>query len=475
MKIHNFKEKIELYLKANPDLPHAKLGVLLLIENLYKDLPNEDIHKFRNLYGHLDPKIIDEGAEGITFLKLVESKESPSVIKKKLNQYINIKYNYIGHFKSYEENMKRFKAHSVIVSKLIYEILQTAKFPEELVNILSESEEIRNCHDFYELLKIYRKTKSDRIKFEILRRIGLIVLLARINRTVLISDVDLAIKEVEEVFKQGMGLRKEAKKIFYLWVDDHDKVNFCDCGDKLKAVEMYNEAMNKRNDRALQIYPMQEFECTTYRSRFGCEILYFEIRNKLRKYGELSYTSFVEKVVRKNLEFPNQVHDVIGVKIVVSKEDDISEHIPHLESFLGGSSTRKQEKNTLNRFGKKKLGMWSSKDYFVWKAIYDIALPHTSMYKVKELMEISKNNKAAMKYLKKRMEYFEDRPKDFVVEVQLQDINSYLLSIAKGSITDHDILKMNQIRSNSFYKFFPKEIYQKELSALRNSILKNGE
>ncbi|MBU4501825.1 MAG: hypothetical protein KKA79_04480, partial [Nanoarchaeota archaeon] len=155
--------------------------------------------------------------------------------------------------------------------------------------------------------------------------------------------------------------------------------------------------------------------------------------------------------------------------------DEIPEHIHHLETFLGGSSTRKQEKNTLHKFGKKRLGRWSSKDYFVWKAIYDIPLQHPSIYKVQRMMVlVDKSNKVAMKELKSMHKYFKDRPQDYVVEVQMQDINSYLLSIAQGSSSDHDVLKMNQIRSNSFFKFFPKEIYMKELSDLRKSILKNG-
>jgi hypothetical protein len=56
--------------------------------------------------------------------------------------------------------------------------------------------------------------------------------------------------------------------------------------------------------------------------------------------------------------------------------------------------------------------------------------------------------------------------------VQLQDIKSYLLSIAKGSPTEHARLKMNQIRSNSFYKFFPKWIFQKELYNVKMNLLK---
>ncbi len=53
----------------------------------------------------------------------------------------------------------------------------------------------------------------------------------------------------------------------------------------------------------------------------------------------------------------------------------------------------------------------------------------------------------------------------------MQDIKSYLLSIASGSYTAHTWLKMNQIRSNSFYKFFPKEIYEGDIERLKLTLL----
>ena len=184
-----------------------------------------------------------------------------------------------------------------------------------------------------------------------------------------------------------------------------------------------------------------------------------------------SYTSFIEKMLRKNLEFPNQVHDVIALKIVVGSEDEIAEIIYELESFLGGTSTRKQEKNTYHKFGRKLLTKYSAKDYFVWKAIYDITLPHPRLEAVERLLDITKGNEDAQKELRLRLQYLINNPRDFVIEVQLQDIESHLQSIARDSPTEHALLKKNQIRSNSFYKFFPEEIYKDELLKLRERML----
>ena len=44
-----------------------------------------------------------------------------------------------------------------------------------------EREEVRKCYDVYEMLRIYRKTPDKRVRFELLRKLGLIVLIARIK------------------------------------------------------------------------------------------------------------------------------------------------------------------------------------------------------------------------------------------------------------------------------------------------------
>jgi hypothetical protein len=129
------------------------------------------------------------------------------------------------------------------------------------------------------------------------------------------------------------------------------------------------------------------------------------------------------------------------------------------------------EKNSYHRFGRRRLSDYSAPEYFVWKAIYDITLPHASIAQIKKMLKLTPGNPEAQRELKNRLAYFVNHPSDFVIEVQLQDIKSYLLSIAKGSSTAHTSLKMNQIRSNSFYKFFPSEIYEQDVNQLKIRVL----
>lgn len=456
------------YLDSNPNIDNDRLGVLLMVDELYKDLP-KDLGLFRQRFPHFDPKTIERGASGVLFSKIARSKEPTSVIMHRLNSYFNMKANYIDNYKSYDKNMKHFAEASNVVSKFIDDLLEASNYPADIVDLFSETDKVKGCNDLLELLQLYKKSNKRRIKYEVLRKIGLIVLLIRIRRAFAIDDIDFSLDKVKKLFKKGLGFSKGKPREYYLWLGADDKVEFSD--DKESSVKKYERAIHKRKKLGLNFYPLQTFLCYPVNTKFGGEILHMEARNKFRRNGEVYYSSFMEKFLRKNLEFPNQVRDALGIKLVVSDDERIPQLITDLETFIGGSSTRKQEKNALNRFGKKKLSKYSSEKYFVWKAIYDLTLPHPSIYHLQKLIPISKGNKVVEKALRTRINYFMKRPKDFVVEVQLQSIHSYLLSIAKGSPTDHDVLKMNQIRSNTFYKLFPKEIYSAELLKLKKRLL----
>ena len=82
MKVHNFVDKIPLYRKTNPKLTDYEMAVLLVIDNLYLELPS-DLEEFRKTYPHCDPSIICNGHDGITFLNIAEASDSELITKKK--------------------------------------------------------------------------------------------------------------------------------------------------------------------------------------------------------------------------------------------------------------------------------------------------------------------------------------------------------------------------------------------------------
>ncbi len=468
MKILNFNNRIKSYSSCNPSLDNQNLEILLTIDYLYNEMP-ANMGLFREIYAHLDPNIIYNSQEGITLLKISKQDKTKAELKRDLNKYINIKFNDIENSRSYQENMVFFKKYSVHTSNALEEILRNALLPQELINILGENKEVKECYDLYEMLELYKNAPSNRRKFELLRKLGLIVLIARINRSIHVEHLDSQMKKVINAFNKGLGFNNAERGLCYLWLDHKNNVRYTK--NKNKAKYFYNQELETRKNLALEIYPLQKLNYYTFETHTGNKIINFECRNKFKKGDQIYYASFIEKMIRKNLEFPNQIHDTIGIKIVVKHENNIKNIIYNLEKFLGGSSTRKREKNTYHRFNKRMLNKYSAEDYYVWKAIYDITLSHPSVEQVKKILAISDSNKIIQEKLNRRLQYFLNNPQDFVIEVQLQDLESYLRSITRGSQTDHRILKMSQIRNNSFYKLWPKEIYENEILALKLKIL----
>ncbi len=471
MRIEDYTAKIGLFYEVNPNLDVERLAVCLTADRLYKDLP-DDLAEFRSKYAHMDPAILAGRAEGITFLQVAQEAQPPEMYRKRLNDYMNLKFRDISTCKSYRANAPLFRDRSIIVSRVIQEILERAAFPAAIRDVLQEREEVRNCTDFYDLLLLYRGTTDIRIRFEILRKIGLIVLIARIDRTVRTEELKQRKEEVRRVFHRRLSATQEEGRAYYLWLNSNNKVAFS--WSREEALRSYEREVERRKREACRIYPLQRFVCRPFETFAGVRILHTEIRNKFGDTGCVTYTSYVEKMLRKNLEFPNQVHDTIGVKIVVEEERWIEHVIRDLETFLGGSSTRKMQKNSYHRFGRRRLSEYSSPEYFVWKAVYDIALPHPRIAEIRKVLRLARTRNHVRKHFNDRLRDLRSQPSDFVIEVQLQDITSYLLSIAEGSPTTHACLKTNQVRSNSFYKVFPAEIYERYIRDLKLRLLGQG-
>jgi len=467
MKIYNFADKIANYKKTNPFLSHNQYGTLLVIDSIYEEIPT-DLTIFKKLNTYLDPKYITTQKKDLTFLKLTQLNCSEEELKKRVNKYLNVKFSIQTTQNSSEKNNNKFLKKSKFVTKIIEEILEIGDFPEDIKYILKESEILKD-KNLFELIQIYKKTDSKRVKFEILRKLGLIELLTRITKSFDNKDLDYSKKMLDLAIKKNLELKKIKSHNIYFWTNENETIEFEQ--NKTEAIKKYNLTKDKKEKLGLDVFPIQEILCDESITKQNNSLVLIETRNKLSKENKVYYTSFIEKMIRKNLEFPSQVHDIIGIRLVTKNQKDIPKLISEIESFLGGASSRKKEKDTtLHKFGKKKLSKYSSKNYFVWKAIYDIALPNPILEELEKLLNIT-NEKEIINEIKNRINYYLQKPKNTVVEIQVQDLTSYLLSISKESTTDHDKLKMNQIRSNSFYKIFPSEIYEEEIKKLKLKIL----
>ncbi|MBN2880788.1 hypothetical protein JXM83_01930 [Candidatus Woesearchaeota archaeon] len=469
MQSINFKTKIDAYLNANNNLTHTDIGVLLLIDDFYKDIP-EDIKAFRKIHSYFDPKILENSKELITFERIARIKKE-NELKDAICSYLSIKFNQITQSCNYHKCLETFSMMSRYSANFIKDMINVSGLPDEMKEVLYENKLIINEHEFIALLNIYKKAKSRRLKFEILRRISVVDVLSRIRKQYLYDDINSAMNSIKNFFISNLGLEEKNEENVFFWVDDKEHTQIQK--DKTKAMLGHKESSQVRKSIGLTEYPLQHITLEPFKTKYGNKILKFEIRNKIERDNEPYYSSFLEKMIRKNLEFPNQIHDLIGVRIVTTTQDEVSKIISHLEKFLGGTSSRKKEKNNLHLFGKHVLSEYSSKEYFVWKAIYDISLPSPRIDELNRLLELI-SDESIRREIENRKEFLITQPSVMVVEVQIQDLKSYLAGITRGSPTDHARLKMNQVRANTFFKVFPKEIYRKELMKLKNTILHNS-
>lgn len=446
---------------------HHENGVDFSSKNIKTDLysnPPDDLEQFRKVNTYLDPNI-GLKKDKITFLRIVESNSSNQKIKDKFNKYLNVKYNHISYPLSYKENMNKFIRQSKIVSEFLDNILKIGKYSKRETEILKEDPRLKQNPNIVELLDLYRNAKNRKLKFEILRKIGLVDLVSRIEKNFPFEYTEFVTNEVEKLFSIGLCLKKQNQKDCYIWMDDENKVRYSFNEDE--ACKGYQEDNQKRKEKNLGSSPFGKKVYTPLKTSNGRKIELIEIRDKLRKNDKHYYTSFLEKMIRKDIEFPTQIHDTIGVRLVVKNPEEIPNCISDLEKFIGGSSSRKKEKDTMHKFGLQKLSPYSSENYYVWKAVYDIALPHFTIKYLREIEKMTKDE-GTKKTIMKRIDSLIKNPVNAVVEVQIQDFDSYALSILEGSPTDHSRLKMNQVRRNSFHKLFPKEIYEKELNSYLN-------
>ncbi|HPO06327.1 MAG TPA: hypothetical protein PLQ36_04420, partial [Candidatus Gracilibacteria bacterium] len=104
----NLGQKMQFYRNFAANLDLSDLEVLLTIDDLYETIP-EEIEFFRQLYSYFDPNLANSKT---TFVRIANRHESISTLKKRLNGYLNTRFNCLENGKTYEDNMKIFKQYA---------------------------------------------------------------------------------------------------------------------------------------------------------------------------------------------------------------------------------------------------------------------------------------------------------------------------------------------------------------------------
>lgn len=471
----------------------------------YQEIYNKepaDIEVFWKNYPYFNPEILykENNNYRYQFISLAEANTDDAALAEMLNQYLNVKFNPVTNYKSLEENLKKFSGLAAESSIIINNILKRADFPEDVERLFGESQIVADTNDIREMIILYNRQNDERTRYEILRKIGLTILLNRVKNTQIFQKSLRDNYFINRLFLEQLNLKQqrhivESNVAIYFWLDDKDNLVFS--YDEKNAVSSHKKDSSERLKNGKTVYDLQKEIIFPQNTKGQNWVLKYISRIKNKHYDKDDYTSIIEKIIRKNILFPVEITDIHGVTFVVDSEQDMYDLISEIEDFLGGTNTRKNDKIIEKAWNQNIVH--NRGEYFkIWKTVYDITLPHEMLdltnYAIEKLkndiavlekIKLSLNNSSDQldlipmiedqlaekqkesKKLGRLKKFYEKKPFDIYLEIQIQELKSYLLSRCPGSEIEHKLHKHRQVMSSSFYKLFPRKIYEPVLAKLK--------
>jgi hypothetical protein len=471
-------------------------------QNLYNPEPN-DLESFRMNYPYFNPDIItDKNSKyRYQFIFLTEVNMEENGFIEMVNQYLNAKFNPVTHYKILEQNLEKFTRLAAESSTILNNILKRADFPEGIETLFRETHVVSETNDIRDMICLFNKQDSLKIKYEILRKIGLTVLLNRVKNTQTFQKALNYNKYINRLFLEKLNLKQQRHVVgdflkIYFWMNDNDNLVYS--YNENKAIELHQADSMDRFNSGKTLNDLQTEIMFPQMTKAGNKVLKYVSRIKNKHQDKEDYTSVIEKIVRKNIRFPSEITDIHGVTFVVDSEQDTISLIAEIEDFLGGTNTRKNEK-IIEKTRDSGIIYDNKENFKIWKTIYDITFPHEMLDAVNygilqiknditvleniisslsdlsgrdnQLSEINRHlslKKKEAEKLHRLKGAYENKPFDIYLEIQIQELKSYLLSKCYGSEIEHRLHKSRQVMSSTFYKLFPRKIYEPIL--LKNNI-----
>ncbi|MBP7462183.1 MAG: hypothetical protein KBA26_12915 [Candidatus Delongbacteria bacterium] len=484
-------------------VPVNEINIILYSHLLYQNEP-DDVAMFWKDYSYFDPTIVENRDRKFHFIELTKLRLDSKHFRKKLNTYLNVKFNPVNFYQPLEMNLIKFSLLAAESSIILQSILQRAALPAFVESVLAESEQVAETNDIIELIQIYKNSTDLRTRYEVLRKTSLGFLLGRVKNCLSFQKAPKYHKYLDRLFKSQLQLDNtrhiQDSFTLYYWLNPDDQIVFYD--NETDAQTAYENDKRERDKKGKMIHPIQHETITPVVSLNGNIILRYISRIKNFNGQKDDYTSIIEKIVRKNLLYPNEITDIYGITFVVRGEKEILSLKTELEDSLGGTNTRKDEKKIQKAPISEYISQNSGEYFKIWKAIYDITLPHERLEiimgqinNIKEdiqvLQQVIRNTppqgetqkslefvqtyiqkkERELDHLKRIKMMYDNKSFDLQVEIQIQDLQSYLLSRCFGSSTEHAALKREQVLRSSLYKLYPKQIYEPFLMKLREKFL----
>lgn len=429
---------------ALPDVDISVLnGPSVSLDGRYTTLVDYSAHPF------LDPELFRRDREALRYFRRVfrDSMDTEGHYARLLNQLLHP----IGAASSLEADERTLASFLEDESTYVRELL--GLLPEEFARVFEPTAEVRDCRDLRSLGElVFYRNRADveyerRVRFEAQRKLYLTKLLLQIEHTRMIQDGPrhraylIGLLE-RELFSHVTDVRNEVAS--YAPDPDFDLVR----GGAAPAEETWGFRVH-RVRRELS-GATSDVEIWHFDTRFKREVAGFEyapglseyrVSERLR-YGEMQRghsASILSKMLRKGINNPNGISDMLGAKFIVRRERDVHRLAHLLHDLLGGIFVFRNQVDLFRRPSDHGLmNEFSAPDFRAFKEDVDVLYqPHRSE---------------------------RERPYLFSVELQILTVESFLQSVHSRAYTSHREYKRRQFLQGVMPLVFPSRIYTPEES-----------
>ena len=304
---------------------------------------------------------------------------------------------------------------------------------------------VREESDLRDLLGLAFEGGSERERYEARRKLCLAQLLLRIEQSRLVQDGLRHLRFFEGLL--GEGLWRHTRQVHELTVGYH----LADDGRGIAYTsrprendqrwEFRSTFLEKQDgDRAVTVDVLYH-SCRFKRSVTPVSFEVVDGRHRVLervRWGEMkqqSSGSLLSKMIRKGINNPDEIGDIIGAMFIVADDDALNDLLTLLDACLG---TPFGWRNVTDTFSPgpadSALNDWSSKEFKVFKGDVDIlarAPLSGALYR-------------------------------FPVEIQIFTLEGFLRTVCGSHDASHHALKLRQFLYGLVPRVFPREVYGQE-------------
>ncbi|MCP4292658.1 MAG: hypothetical protein GY780_12590 [bacterium] len=314
--------------------------------------------------------------------------------------------------------------------------------PEDSRGNVHLNAEVAGCQDVRELMRISFDSSAARRSFEARRKLFLAQTLLHIDQCRIIQDGPRHRSHFEEILNRGLWQFTQQihdLTVGYRLGDDGSTIEYTSRPESDDMLWNFRSTfLEKKHDERLISLDVLYYNC---RFKMAVAPMGFEVvdgthrvveKTRFDRMRQQSSGSVLSKMIRKGINNPDEIGDLIGAMFIVNDNEALNELLMLLDSCLGNTFGWRNVTDAFGGFGTgSTLNSFSGKGFKVFKGDVDI------------LFE----------------EYGGSRPYRFPVEIQIFTLESYLRTVCSDHEASHLALKKRQFMYGVVPKIFPHEVY----------------